>query len=128
MTSSDRFHATGAPRAGKRSEEHLAVTGSKARSAAATLAEFRRYDSGMTAQPDNSPGGHEQIHLGGETAVIVPLDEYRKLKALERHATLEEIELAEAEAAEAEYREWVAAGRPGAMSHEEAMAQLLTGQ
>ena len=24
-----------------------------------------------------------------------------------------------------EYREWVAAGRPGAVSHEEAMAELL---
>jgi hypothetical protein len=31
----------------------------------------------------------------------------------------------EAEAALAEHRAWVAAGRPGAVSHEEAMAELL---
>jgi hypothetical protein len=33
----------------------------------------------------------------------------------------------ETEAAIAEYEEWVAAGRPGAMTHDEAMARLLTG-
>jgi hypothetical protein len=81
----------------------------------------------MSAQQPEQDG-HSVIRLGDETAVVVPLDEYRKLKALERQATLEEIELAEAEAVDAEYREWAAAGRPGAMSHEEAMAQLLTGQ
>jgi hypothetical protein len=32
---------------------------------------------------------------------------------------------AEAESALAEHRAWVAAGRPGAVSHEEAMAELL---
>jgi hypothetical protein len=32
---------------------------------------------------------------------------------------------AEADAALAEHRAWVAAGRPGAVSHEEAMAELL---
>jgi hypothetical protein len=31
----------------------------------------------------------------------------------------------EAESALAEHRAWVAAGRPGAVSHEEAMAELL---
>lgn len=35
---------------------------------------------------------------------------------------------AEAEAALAEHRAWVAAGRPGAVSHEEAMAELLRGR
>lgn len=34
-------------------------------------------------------------------------------------------EAAVAAAALAEYREWDAAGRPGAVSHEEAMAELL---
>jgi hypothetical protein len=34
----------------------------------------------------------------------------------------------EAEAALAEHRAWVAAGRPGAVSHEEAMAELLRGR
>ena len=32
---------------------------------------------------------------------------------------------AEIEATLAEYREWAAAGRPGAVSHEEAMVELL---
>jgi len=44
---------------------------------------------------------YEVIHLGGEAAAI--------------------------EAALADHREWVAAGRPGAVSHEEAMAELLCG-
>jgi hypothetical protein len=34
-------------------------------------------------------------------------------------------EAAVAAAAFQEYREWVASGRPGAVSHEEAMAELL---
>jgi hypothetical protein len=34
---------------------------------------------------------------------------------------------AEIEATLKEYREWAAAGRPGAVSHEEAMAELLRG-
>ena len=38
------------------------------------------------------------------------------------------LEDAEAEAALAEHRAWVAAGRPGAVSHEEAMAELLRGR
>jgi hypothetical protein len=69
--------------------------------------------------------GYSVIRQGAETAVVVPIEEYRKLKALEGSATPEAIELAEAEAVDAEYREWVAGGRPGAMSHEEAMSQLL---
>ena len=40
---------------------------------------------GMTAQPSD-PDGHETIHLGGETAVVVPLHEYRTLRALREHA------------------------------------------
>lgn len=38
------------------------------------------------------------------------------------------LEDAEAQATLAEHRAWVAAGRPGAVSHEEAMAELLRGQ
>jgi len=40
----------------------------------------------------------------------------------------EALEKAEIEATLAGYREWVAAGRPGAVSHEEAMAELLCEQ
>lgn len=65
------------------------------------------------------------IRLGDETAVVVPLAEYRRLKALEEIATAEEIDEAEDAAVMAEYREWEAAGRPGALTHEQAMEQLL---
>jgi hypothetical protein len=65
------------------------------------------------------------IHLGGEAAAVVPLAELRRLRAVERRASAEVLEEAEIEATLAEHREWVAAGRPGALSHEEAMAELL---
>jgi hypothetical protein len=35
----------------------------------------------MTAQPSD-PDGHDIIHLGGQAAVVVPLEEYRTLMAL----------------------------------------------
>ena len=81
----------------------------------------------MTAQPAEAFDQHDVIHLGGETAVVVPVDEYRKLRALERLASEGEMEAAEADAVLEAHREWVAAGRPGAVSHEEAMAELLGG-
>ena len=83
----------------------------------------------MSALPADCPAEDEPfevIHLGGEAAAIVPLAELRRLRAIERHASPQTIEEAEAEAVIAEYREWVAAGRPGALTHEEAMAKLLT--
>jgi hypothetical protein len=80
----------------------------------------------MSAQPDGSPElQYEVIHLGGEAAAIVPLAELRRLRAVERHASADALEEAEIEATLAGYREWVAAGRPGAVSHEEAAAELL---
>jgi len=83
----------------------------------------------MSAQPSGEPP-YEVISLGGEKAAIVPLDQLRRLRAIARHASPEAVEQAELEEAEeflARYREWDAAGRPGAMTHEEAMAHLLTG-
>jgi len=65
------------------------------------------------------------IHLGGEAAAIVPLSDLRRLRAVERRASAEVLEEAEEEATLAAHQEWVAAGRPGAVSHEEAMAELL---
>jgi hypothetical protein len=71
---------------------------------------------------------HDVIHLGGETAVIVPLEEYRMLTALKEGASAAEIEEAELNAAIAEHEAWKAAGRPGAtIPHEAAMAELLGG-
>ena len=82
----------------------------------------------MTALPTSSPDPaepYEVIHLGGEAAAIVPLADLRRLRAVERHAPAEVLEEAEIEATLAAHKEWVAAGRPGAVSHEEAMAELL---
>jgi hypothetical protein len=86
----------------------------------------------MSAQPvsgPEQPEAFEVIHLGGEAAAIVPLAELRRLRAVERHASPQALEEAEIEAALATHDEWVAAGCPGALSHEEVMAELLgTGQ
>lgn len=79
----------------------------------------------MTAQPAGPTGTHEVIHLGGEAAVVVPMPEYRRLRALEQLASPQEREDAETAAALEEYREWSAAGRPGAISHEQARRLLL---
>ena len=87
-----------------------------------------RYGGAMTAQPATSPEPavpYEVIHLGGEAAAIVPLAELRRLRAVERHASPQALEDAEVEATLAAHDEWVAAGCPGALSHEEVMAGLL---
>ena len=82
----------------------------------------------MSARPEEHGGSHDVIHLGGETAVVVPLDEYRTLAALRDRASADEIEEAEIDAAIAEHEAWKAAGRPGGtISHEAAIAELLGG-
>jgi hypothetical protein len=68
---------------------------------------------------------YQLINLGGETAAVVPLAELRRLRAVERHASPEALEEAEIEATLAAHDEWVAAGCPGALTHEEVAAQLL---
>ncbi len=63
----------------------------------------------MSTQPaDIAADDHDVIHLGGETAVVVPLDEYRLLKALKDRATAAEVEMAAVIAA---HRADKAAGR-----------------
>lgn len=79
----------------------------------------------MTASAASDTGPYEVIHLGGEAAAIVPLADLRRLEAVQRHAPAELLEQAEIEATLVAHREWVVAGRPGAVSHEEAMAELL---
>ena len=81
----------------------------------------------MTAQPVEpvETGPHEVIHLGGESAVIVPVSEYRRLRALARLASPDELEGADAAVALEEYQEWSAAGRPGAVPHDQARRLLL---
>ena len=73
----------------------------------------------MNAQSTEATDQHDVIHLGGEAAVVVPMDEYRRLRALELRASAEDLEAAEADAVLQTHREWVAAGRPGPVSHEE---------
>lgn len=82
----------------------------------------------MTAQPAAPDPGeaYQVIHLGGQEAAIVPLAELRRLQAVERQASAEVIQSAGIETTLAVHREWVAAGRPGALSHDMAMAELLS--
>ena len=68
---------------------------------------------------------HKVLHLGGETAVVVSIDEYRRLRAPERCASAEDLDAAEADAVLQSHRECLAAGHLGAVSHEDAMAELL---
>ncbi len=85
----------------------------------------------MTAQATSGPDPgepYEVIHLGGQAAAIVPLSELRRVQAVARRAPAEILEEAEIEATLAAHREWVTAGRPGAVSHDEAMAELLGSQ
>lgn len=87
----------------------------------------------MSAQPAEPGPVYQLIELGGVEAAVVPIDKLRRLEAIERHATPDEVAAAEAEEAEiagvyAEYREWVAGGRQGGMSQEEMDRLLGIGQ
>jgi len=86
------------------------------------------YGAGMAAQPTAPDPGerYQVINLGGQEAAIVPLADLRRLQAVERLAPAEVVESAEIETTLTAHREWVAAGRPGAVSHDLAMAELLT--
>jgi hypothetical protein len=79
----------------------------------------------VSSEPAVYQDQHDVIQLDGERAVTLPLHEYRRLRALERRASAEDLDAAEADAVLEQHREWIAAGRPGAMSHEEFMAELL---
>ncbi|TVZ06191.1 hypothetical protein EAS64_01750 [Trebonia kvetii] len=79
----------------------------------------------MSAQPTDSTEPYEVIHLGGEAAAIVPLADLRRLRAVERHATAQAREDAEIEATLAGHDDWARAGRPGARTHDDVMAELL---
>jgi hypothetical protein len=52
---------------------------------------------GPGSGPDT--GSYEVIHLGGQAAVVVPLVDFLRLRALEQHASAEELEDAEDAAA-----------------------------
>jgi hypothetical protein len=78
--------------------------------------------------PASTDEPYEVIHLGGEQAAIVPLDELRRLRALARQAppeAVEAVELVEAEDIRRQHDDWIARGRPGARSHADVMDELL---
>lgn len=79
----------------------------------------------MSAQPAEPQPEHGVIRVGTSEAVVVPIEDYLRLRAIERHASADEIEEAEIEAAVEAHERWVAAGRPGARSHDEVMGELL---
>ena len=82
----------------------------------------------MTGQETGHDGLANVIRLGGETAVVVPLQEYRMLTALRDRASAEQIEAAEVDAAVAEHETWKKAGRPGGtIPHVVVMAGLVGG-
>ena len=68
----------------------------------------------MSAQPDTpglDTGSYEVIHLGGQAAVVVPVADFLRLRALEQAATPEDIEDAEDTAAVLEWKARDAAGQ-----------------
>ena len=89
------------------------------------LREYRGHHVSASVHFPEPGEPYQVIHLGGQSAAIVPLPDLRRLQAVERRAPSEVIELAQIETTLAAHREWVTAGRPGAMSHEQAMAELL---
>ena len=66
----------------------------------------------MSAQPPSGHdlGAYEVIHLGGQAAVVLPVADFRRLKALEAVATEEALQDAEDMAALQEWRERRASG------------------
>jgi hypothetical protein len=83
----------------------------------------------MSAGPAESGDDHDVIHLGGETAVVVPRHEHGMLAAPGKRSSAGEIAEAGIDAAITEHEAWKTAGRPGGtIPHEVAMAELLGGQ
>lgn len=84
----------------------------------------------MTAQPtDPAPdpdlGAYDVIHLGGQVAaVVVPVADFRRLRALEQAATAQALEDAEDTAALQEWRELKAAGQATTVPIDEVRQRL----
>jgi hypothetical protein len=65
-----------------------------------------------------------RIHLGGQAAVVVPVPDFLRLRALEQAASAQELEDAEDKAALADWRAREAAGQTSYVPHEEALRRL----
>jgi hypothetical protein len=81
----------------------------------------------MTAQPDSpgpDTGSYEVIHLGGQAAVVVPVADFLRLRALAQAATPQELEDAEDSAAVLEWKARDAAGQSRFVPADEARRRL----
>lgn len=83
----------------------------------------------MTAQPVDpitgpDTGPYEVIHLGGQAAVVVPVVDFLRLRALELHATAEELAEAEDAAALADWTARQSAGHTSYLPHGEVRTRL----
>ena len=85
----------------------------------------------MTAQPaDRIPvtgpdtGPYQVIHLGGQVAVVVPVSDFLRLRALEQAASPQELEDAEDKAALADWRAREGAGQTSYVAHDEVLRRL----
>ena len=83
----------------------------------------------MTAQPvdptsDPDIGTYEVIHLGGQAAVVVPVADFRRLRALQAAATEEALQDAEDTAALQEWRERKANGQATSVPADEVRRRL----
>ena len=81
----------------------------------------------MTAQPDTpgpDTGSYEVIHLGGQAAVVVPVADFLRLRALEQAASPQDLEDAEDTAAVLEWRARDAAGETTLVPADEVRRRL----
>jgi hypothetical protein len=81
----------------------------------------------MTAQPAGpgpDTGSYELIHLGGQAAVVVPVADFLRLRALEQAASPRELEDAEDTAAVLEWKARDAAGQTTFVPADEARRRL----
>ena len=81
----------------------------------------------MTAQPDTpgpDTGSYEVIHLGDQAAVVVPVTDFLRLRALQQAATPEDLEDAEDTAAVLEWKARDASGQTTFVPASEARRRL----
>ena len=79
----------------------------------------------MTAQPTGpAHGPYQVIHLGGHAAVVVPVADFIRLRALERLASAQELEDAEDTAALQEWRAREAAGQTSCVPADQVWQRL----
>jgi hypothetical protein len=86
-----------------------------------------RRGNGMTAQPDApdpDTGSYEVIHLGDQAAVVVPVADFLRLRALQQAATPEDLEDAEDTAAVLEWKARDAFGQTTFVPASEARRRL----